>query len=451
MDSQSQSDRYQQHIIELEAKLELAHAVIEELREQNDQLQEANSNGVSKDTFKKLSQLQFLSIVTVVSLAIAILGFTLIRLFAQQSATPPKTKPQPHGVPSSLSAPSASAPDEVAPPALRFSVPQTQPIPQEKQATQQRNWELAYNVRQSAKLRYAGDLQAIVDEVVSLADKQGLPIKPLSITLIDLKSYTFAGYQEQVPRFPASVSKLFWMVELYAQLKKGALPDRANFYPDLYKMIQKSDNESASRVVDWLTGTTSGLSLEDEAFNIWLQKRKQLNKFFEVAGYEGINISQKNFPIPYLKLDLPEGRDLQMRGNPSRPIRNQVTTKQAARLMYEIVVEEAVSQEASQEMLQLLTRNLQPEIWKQEQYNSIEGFLGESLPLDNAYLVSKVGWTFDSRQEVAYIRSKDAKATYLLVIFADSPAYGNDWKIFPKISRLVFDRMVTRIAPQPLR
>ncbi|NJK66053.1 MAG: hypothetical protein HC941_05535 [Microcoleus sp. SU_5_3] len=179
MDSQSQSDRYQQHIIELEAKLELAHAVIEELREQNDQLQEANSNGVSKDTFKKLSQLQFLSIVTVVSLAIAILGFTLIRLFAQQSATPPKTKPQPHGVPSSLSAPSASAPDEVAPPALRFSVPQTQPIPQEKQATQQRNWELAYNVRQSAKLRYAGDLQAIVDEVVSLADKQGLPIKTL--------------------------------------------------------------------------------------------------------------------------------------------------------------------------------------------------------------------------------------------------------------------------------
>lgn len=216
-------------------------------------------------------------------------------------------------------------------------------------------------------------------------------------------------------------------------------------------MIQKSDNESASRVIDWLTGTTSGLSLEDEALNIWLQKRKPLSKFFEVAGYEGIDISQKNFPIPYLKLDLPEGCDLQIRGNLSRPIRNQVTTKQAARLMSEIVAGEAVSQQASQEMLQLLTRDLQPEIWKEERYNSIEGFLGESLPLDNAYLNSKVGGTFDSRQEVAYIRSKDAKATYILVIFADAPAYGNDWKIFPKISRLVFDRMVTRIAPQPLR
>jgi hypothetical protein len=444
VDSQSQSDRYQQHIIELEAKLSLANEAIEELREQNDRLQEANSNRVSKDSFKKLSQLQFLSIVTGVSLAIAIVGFTLIRLFTQQSAAPQKTKLQPPGLSSLLSAPSTSASNESVSPGLRFSVPQNQLIPQEKQATQQRSLELAYNVRQSAKLRYAGDLQAIVDEAVSLVDQQGLPIKPLSITLIDLKSYTFAGYEEQVPRFPASVSKLFWMVELYAQLKKEALPDQSTFYPDLYKMIQKSDNESASRVVDWLTSTTSGLSLEDEAFNIWLQKRKQLSKFFEVAGYEGIDISQKNFPIPYLKLDLPKGRDLQMRGNLSRPIRNQVTTKQAARLMSEIVAGEAVSQQASQEMLQLLTRDLQPEIWKQEKYNSIEGFLGESLPLDNAYLASKVGWTFDSRQEVAYIRSKDAKATYILVIFADSPAYGNDWKIFPKISRLVFDRMVTR-------
>jgi hypothetical protein len=230
VDSQSQSDRYQQQIIELEAKLFLAYEAIEELREQNYRLQEASSKRVSKDSFKKLSQLEFLSIVTGVSLAIAIVGFTLIHLFTQQSAAPQKTKLQPPGLSSSLSASSGSASDGSVSPSLRFSLPQNQPIPQEKQATQQRNLELAYNVRQSAKLRYAGDLQAIVDEAVSLADQQGLPIKPLSITLINLKSYTFAGYQEQVPRFPASVSKLFWMVELYAQLEKGALSDKAPFY-----------------------------------------------------------------------------------------------------------------------------------------------------------------------------------------------------------------------------
>lgn len=57
-----------------------------------------------------------------------------------------------------------------------------------------------------------------------------------------------------------------------------------------------------------------------------------------------------------------------------------------------------------------------------------------NLTLDNS----------ESRQEVAYIATQDGKAAYILVIFADAPAYGDDWEIFPAISRFVFNQMVSR-------
>jgi myosin heavy subunit len=472
---QQHLDKYNQHLAELEAKLSSAYRIIEELREQNDQLQEQysqlhssnqqpttivqaktiispSSQGivklpnqsqteklhirVFKSRFQKLSQWQFLGIATGVSVAIAILGLTIMHLFTPSQKVLPKLQ--------SPQLPSAFPPTQPAPPADTFPLSPTQLIPQQKSAAKFTNLTIAYNVKQSPRLKYAQDLQIIVDEVISLTAQRGLPKEALSVTLIDLKSGGFAKYQDQVFRFPASVSKLFWMVELFAQLEKGMLPDKAIFERDLYKMIQKSDNESASRILDQLTDTTSGANLEAGSFNNWLQKRKQVNNFFESADYQGINLSQKNFPIPYLKLDEPKGRDLQMRGNLSHPTRNKMTTEQAARLMYEIVSGQAVSQKTSEEMIQLLSRDLRPEIWKQEQYNSIQGFLGESLPINNTYLASKVGWTFDSRQEVAYIASKDGKAAYILVVFADNPAYGNDWKIFPEMSRLVFNRMVSR-------
>jgi hypothetical protein len=101
----------------------------------------------------------------------------------------------------------------------------------------------------------------------------------------------------------------------------------------------------------------------------------------------------------------------------------------------------AVSPRASATMMQLLTRyDLQTGEWKAKEYDPIEGFFGESLPTDT-HLASKVGWTSDSRQEVAYIKSSDGRAEYILTIFADDPKYAKDWKVFPKISKLVFDRM----------
>ena len=116
--------------------------------------------------------------------------------------------------------------------------------------------------------------------------------------------------------------------------------------------------------------------------------------------------------------------------------------------MYEIVNQQAISPEASQKMAQLLTRDLNPEAWEHldpntGHFNPIRAFFGESLRKD-VQLLSKAGWTSTSRQEVAFIRTPSGKTAYILAIFADNSAYAKDEKIFPQISKSVFDRMVER-------
>jgi hypothetical protein len=91
-------------------------------------------------------------------------------------------------------------------------------------------------------------------------------------------------------------------------------------------------------------------------------------------------------------------------------------------------------------MEQLLHRDLRPESWKKEQYNSVEGFLGESLP-QSTYVASKVGWTSMSRQEVALISSPDSKAQYILTVFGDDRTFADDWEIFPQVSKYIYNQM----------
>jgi beta-lactamase class A len=305
----------------------------------------------------------------------------------------------------------------------------------------------SYNIKTPPNPVYSQELQGIVDEAVKIATTKGLPAERLSISLLDVsnsQNHTFAGYQNQTLRFPASVAKLFWMAAFYSALEKGIITERESaFKNDLEQMIRVSNNDAASRLLDKITETKSGGRLAGEELQTWLQKRTQINTFFQSAGYNDIRISTKNYPIHYLRQEQPIGRDLQLRGDPSQPIRNQVTTDQAARLIYEIYTRQAVSSLASRKMAYLLTRDLDPKAWKSDPSNSIQGFLGESLPT-NIYFGSKVGYTSTSRSEAAFVRTLDDRAIYILVVFADEPAYAKDETAFPAISRYVFDRLNAR-------
>ncbi len=303
--------------------------------------------------------------------------------------------------------------------------------------------ELAYNVQPDASIQHSEALQTIVDGAVALAASKSLSTAPLSITLIDLKRNTSAGYQKETPRYPASVVKLFWLVICEAQLEQGLLQPDPSLSADLTAMIVHSDNDAASQIFDRITQTASGSPLSGAEYDTWLKHRLRINQFFRVAGYNGLSISQKNYPIYSLKLDGPDGRELQMRDEQQQPIRSLITSDQAARLMYEIYSGKAISASRSQEMMALLTRDLTPEVWKQQPDNSIAGFLGESLPADVRF-ASKVGMTTKARHEVAFIESKDGKVAYILVVFGTDPTYSQNSEILPAISNAVYTQMIER-------
>ncbi len=309
--------------------------------------------------------------------------------------------------------------------------------------------DIVYNVTKPPKLNTDDKkLDDIVSELVTLAKEQDLPKESLSITLIDVNRHKIAGYQQNIPRYPASVIKLFWMVALQEQIQQGLIINDSKMNADLKAMILKSDNDAASRIVDVITQTNSFThELEFSKFKNWKNKRNQVSKFFKKSGYKNINISQKTFPINEPNMKKPEGTELQLINNSNESsISNQITTDHAARLMYEIATKQAVSPKSSQQMLDLLKRDLHLQAWKNnppisDEFNPIENFLGESLPPDKIYFASKAGQNSTVRHEVAYVVTKDRKTQYIIAIFGKDSAYSESNTIFPDMSKLVYEKM----------
>jgi len=309
--------------------------------------------------------------------------------------------------------------------------------------------DFTYKVASRTNFLSSPKLQKIVTSIVDYSQSKGLPTNALSITLIDTKTGEEAEYQGNTGRYPASVVKLFWLTAIYQKISTGAA-EKSSLKNAIEQTIFKSDNQGASRLLDAITNTNStAQTLPDNELKIWKQQRQNLNNFFTQAGYSAdLNVSQKTFPIPQENIMEPKGFDKQLRGeDPLKPTRNKITTDDAARLMYEIVNLQAISPEASQEMINLLTRKIDPNIWKKQppnpiDFNPVESFFGEGLPASNAKdIVSKAGWTSSSRQEVALIESKDKQTRYILAVFGDNIAYGKSKQVFPDISRLVYRQM----------
>ena len=293
-------------------------------------------------------------------------------------------------------------------------------------------------------------LQQIVDKIVQTALSRGLPTDSLSISLVDLSEKNccaYASFQDQYPRYPASIVKLFWLVALFGQYNAEIRNPETITPEKLEKMIIDSDNEASSLILDEITQTKSSKQkLTSEEINQWISQRYWVNNFFIQADYRNLNISQKTFPIPYLQLNGPEGPDLQIReiyGKPNSPVRNFLNTYSVARLLYEIDRELAISTNYSQKIKQLIKRNLQPQFWQDKPYNSIKYFLGEGLPPDTLFY-SKMGWTFSNRNDAAIITSPDGKVHYILVIFGDNPKFYEDKTFLPTISEIVYEEMVNR-------
>src|SRR4051812_4743405 len=107
------------------------------------------------------------------------------------------------------------------------------------------------------------NLQKAADDVLKQFPK--LKAEDLAMTVVDVtmpSAIDRGDYHGDAPFYPASVVKLFYMAETFHQHKeKDADVPRA-----LHEMMAVSDNDATAFILDTITDTTSGPSLQGRAF-----------------------------------------------------------------------------------------------------------------------------------------------------------------------------------------
>src|SRR5438552_8762203 len=226
----------------------------------------------------------------------------------------------------------------------------------------------------------------------------------LAMSIIDVTKpdvMSRADYHGDAPFYPASVIKLFFMIEVYHQHKEND-PDVPRA---LHEMMAVSDNDATAFLLDTISDTCSGPQLQGRALNKFIDKRKVVNRYVNAMGYD---ISAMAKPWSFG----PFGRDLQLMGGPDRPNRNRATANSFASLMLWILRKRAMSPQASEAMLALMERPLNPPGQDESQ---VKEFIGEALPA-GSNLWSKAGWTNEVRHDVAYIELPTGRKLILAIL-----------------------------------
>ena len=241
----------------------------------------------------------------------------------------------------------------------------------------------------------------------------------LALSVIDLTKPDAplrADYHGDASFYPASVIKLFFMVKIFHQGKQSLEIERAS-----REMIHLSDNDATAYLVDNLSNTTAGPELEGEALEEFTERRRDINRYFGSVGYD-ISAMMKPWSFG------PFGREMQLVGA-KRVNRNRASANSFASLMYWIVSRRAVSPEASEAMLALLERPLDP---PRPDENQVKDFLGESLP-SGSKLWSKSGETSEVRHDAAYVELANGKKLILVIL----TRVGEDKRLLPAMGRFL--------------
>lgn len=259
-----------------------------------------------------------------------------------------------------------------------------------------------------------------------------------ALTADEFWKYQIRGWSSRgdVPIYPASIVKLFYLVAVYEWLEKGMIQPSTELDRAVYDMIVDSSNDATSLVVDVLTGTTSGPDLAPGPLETWQTQRNLVNRYlqgFNWPEFARINVNQKTW------CDGPYGRERAFLGE-TMDNRNVLTTDAVARLLHAIIGGVAVSPKATQAMMHLMSRSLAPQDRPLDPvYDQVSGFLGAGLPY-NAQIWSKAGHTSKVRHDAAYIEIPNLQP-YLLVVFTEGAAQSQNEELFPYISQQFVDAM----------
>ncbi|HEV2719949.1 MAG TPA: serine hydrolase [Thermoanaerobaculia bacterium] len=277
--------------------------------------------------------------------------------------------------------------------------------------------DVAKDPRIETALRHAAE--------ASLKEFPKLTADNLAISVIDVtkaETVARADYHGDAPFYPASVVKVFYMADTFHQKQETEKDvDRA-----LHEMIRVSDNDATAFIIDTITDTCSGPSLEGRALNKFIDKRRAVNRWLQPMGYD-VSAMMKPWSFG------PFGRDMQALGE-KKENRNRATANSVASLLLWIVRGHAVSKDASKAMMALMERPLNP---PRTDENQVKEFIGAALPA-TAHLWSKAGWTSEVRHDAAYVEMPGG-SKFILVIFTRGAA--DDVTLLPGIAKHVLQEL----------
>jgi len=238
------------------------------------------------------------------------------------------------------------------------------------------------------------------------------------------------GINHKKQHYPASIVKLVYGLAIHDWIEKKRVVLNKQIEKAVFNMLQYSSNDATSFLIDLLTGTTSGLSIEGEAWNQWKYQREIINNWLISLGWDEVkefNCCQKTWE------DGPYGRekDFYDKNNQNR---NSMSTNGTAKILEEIILHK-IYHENNIKLKDFLFRNLVKD-QTTENYNQVKGFLGEGLP-ENTLLWSKAGLMSKARHDAAWWLNNKSSQT-LLVVFGNGEIFANDTSFLPELSQAIY-------------
>ena len=235
------------------------------------------------------------------------------------------------------------------------------------------------------------------------------------------------GWNSNRNFYPASVVKIVYALATQVWLQQDLIVDSEELRRALHEMIANSNNDATSYILDLLTGTTSGPSLNKSNYQAWTIQRQLINNWLEELQWSEIknwNCSQKTWN------EGPFGREKDFYGE-NNENRNSMTTDGSARIFESLMTKEMLPKVASEKLIKNFLRSLDPFIRKQDLNNQVDGFLGEGLPYASK-LWSKAGLMSEVRHDVAWWEAPN-KNPMLVAVFTIGEKLVKDRFLLPAI------------------
>ena len=239
------------------------------------------------------------------------------------------------------------------------------------------------------------------------------------------------SHNGDLPFYPCSVIKTFWMAAALQCLETGRTVPHAELDRAMHDMIKWSSNMATNYIIDLVTLTTGDTLLEGRELQDWVEKRGFANRWIRSFGWPemaAINVAQKNMD------DDRYGRERQLVDALGH---NSLTTNATARLLHEIFAGRTFSDPSRSAMQGLLARPHDAAWVAANPHAQVTGYFGAGLPAD-AKLWSKAGWTGWTGDARASYRRHDAArielpglAPMVLVIFTEGRPMSESTEVLP--------------------